>query len=55
MYEVSNAFNKFYHETKILGEEDAARQQGWIALLGLALKVLEDCIDLLGFQAPDKM
>ncbi len=55
VYEVSNAFNKFYHETKILSEEDRDRQQGWIALLGLTLKVLEDCIDLLGFEAPEKM
>ncbi|WP_434309890.1 arginine--tRNA ligase [Hominifimenecus sp. rT4P-3] len=55
IYEVSNAFNKFYHETKILGEEDGEKQKGWIALLSASLTVLADCIDLLGFEAPEKM
>jgi arginyl-tRNA synthetase len=55
VYEVSNAFNKFYHENKILGEENKERQASWISLLGLTRKVLEQCIDLLGFEAPDRM
>ncbi len=55
VYEVSNAFNRFYHETRILGEEDAVRKQGWIALLSLTLKVLADATSLLGFEAPEKM
>ncbi|MBO4265958.1 MAG: arginine--tRNA ligase [Lachnospiraceae bacterium] len=55
IYDVCNAFNRFYHETRILAEEDKARQEGWIALLSLTLRVLETCIDLLGFSAPEKM
>ena len=55
IYEISNAFNKFYHETKILSEEDTARRDGWIALLALTKEVLETCIRLLGFSAPEKM
>ena len=55
IYELSNAFNRFYHETKILGETDAQKQSGWIALLALTEKVLATIIDLLGFEAPDKM
>ncbi len=55
LYDLSNAFNKFYHETKILGEEDRERQEGYIALLCLCLNILETCIDLLGFDAPEKM
>ena len=55
IYELSNSFNKFYHETKIIAEEDASRQAGYIALIMLAKKVLEQCIDLLGFEAPDRM
>ena len=55
IYDLANAFNKFYHETKILGSEDEAAKKSWIALLLLTRKVLETCIDLLGFEAPEKM
>ena len=55
IYDLANAFNKFYHETKILGSEDEAAKKNWIALLVLTRKVLETCIDLLGFEAPEKM
>ena len=55
IYDVANAFNSFYHETKILGEEDASRKQSLIHVLILTRKVLENCIDLLGFSAPDRM
>ncbi len=55
IYDLANAFNKFYHETKILAEEDAAKKAGWIALLLLVKGVLEAAIDVLGFSAPDKM
>lgn len=55
IYDLANAFNRFYHETKILVEEDAARRESYIALLLLTKDVLETCIDLLGFSAPEKM
>ena len=55
IYDLANAFNRFYHETKILTEEDADRKEGWIALLKLTREVLEACIDLLGFTAPERM
>ncbi len=55
LYDLANAFNKFYHETKILTEEDADKKAGWIALLVLTRNVLETCIDLLGFSAPERM
>ncbi|MGI6070668.1 MAG: arginine--tRNA ligase [Blautia sp.] len=55
IYELSNTFNRFYHETKILGEEDEDRKASWISLLELTKKVLETSIDLLGFEAPEKM
>ena len=55
IYELSNDFNSFYHETKILTEPDLNRKEGYIALLNITLKVLETGIDLLGFTAPDKM
>ena len=55
IYDVANAFNKFYHETKILAEEDEVKKAGYIALLSLTKTVLETCIDLLGFEAPERM
>ena len=55
IYEMANAFNHFYHGTKILGEEDATKKSGYIALLKLTQGILETCIDVLGFDAPDRM
>ena len=55
IYELAGAVNKFYHETRILGEEDKALQAGYIALIGLAKRCLEQCITLLAFSAPEKM
>lgn len=55
IYDLANAFNRFYHETKILAEEDAEKKNGFIALLVLTKDVLETCIDVLGFSAPERM
>lgn len=55
IYEVSNAFNSFYHETKILSEANQAQKESFIQLLKLTREVLETSIDLLGFSAPDRM
>ena len=55
IYEVSNAFNSFYHETKILSEENQAQKESFLKLLGLTKDILETSIDLLGFSAPDRM
>ncbi len=55
IYELAGAVNKFYHETRILGEEDKELQKGYIALIALAKDVLERCIWILGFSAPEKM
>lgn len=55
VYELANDFNRFYHETKILAEEDAEKKAGFIALLVLTKAVMEDCISVLGFEAPEKM
>ena len=55
IYELAGCVNKFYHETRILGEEDENLKAGYIALIGLAKNVLEQCIEILGFSAPEKM
>lgn len=55
IYDLANAFNRFYHGVKILAEEDAKKKQSYIALLLLVRCVLEECIEVLGFEAPERM
>lgn len=55
IYDLANAFNRFYHETKIVAEEDEKKKSGWVALLLLVRDILETCIDVLGFSAPERM
>ena len=55
IYELAGCVNKFYHETPILKEENEELKAGHIALIGLAKNILETCIDILGFSAPEKM
>ena len=55
LYETANAFNRFYHETKILAEEDQADRDSYLSVLGLTKDIMETCIELLGFTAPEQM
>ena len=55
LYDLANVFNKFYHDTKILAETDLTRQAAYISLLKLTREVLLTGIDLLGFEAPERM
>ena len=55
IYELAGCVNKFYHETPILKEENEELKAGHIALIGLAKNILETCIHILGFSAPEKM
>jgi len=55
IYELANALNTFYHQTKILTEPVKEKQKTYISLLVLTKEILETCIDLLGFSAPERM
>ena len=55
IYELSNAFNHFYHETKILSEENEDTKKSYIALISLTKDILVTCADLLGIEAPERM
>lgn len=55
LYNLANAFNRVYHSTMILTEPDEDKKAGLIALLVLTKEMLETCIDLLGFTAPEWM
>ena len=55
IYDLANAFNSFYHGTKIMSEENETVQKSYIRLLELTKSVLETCTDVLGFSAPERM
>ena len=55
LYELAEAFNRFYHENKILTEEDEMKKASYLALLQLVKDVMETCLDVLGLEAPDQM
>ena len=55
IYALSNAFNGFYHDVRILSCPDEKKKESYINLCALTKRALEVCIDLLGFEAPEKM
>lgn len=55
IYELAGAANKFYHDVKIIAEPNEEKRASYVALMNLTKNVLETCIDLLGFSAPEKM
>ncbi len=55
VFELSNSFNSFYHDTKILAEVDQERQKSYINLITLVKDVLETSVGVLGFETPDRM
>ena len=55
IYEISNKFNVFYHDKKILAETNKTVLSSLVGLITLTLKVLDICINILGFKAPRKM
>ena len=54
-FELSNEFNRFYHETKIISEKDTLKQKSWLKLILLTRDILVTCLDLLGIEVPDRM
>lgn len=55
IYEIANKFNVFYHDKKILAEDNEIILRSLISLIKLTLNILEININLLGFKAPEKM
>ncbi|WP_097006753.1 arginine--tRNA ligase [Lacrimispora amygdalina] len=55
VYELANSFNRFYHDTKIISEENKEQQASWIGLIRLTKDVLSTCIGVLGIEAPERM
>ncbi|MFP4697768.1 MAG: arginine--tRNA ligase [Eubacteriales bacterium] len=55
IYDLSNLLNKFYHENKILKEENLNKKKSWLELITLTKNVLETSLDLLGIETPERM
>lgn len=55
VYDLSDAFSKFYRENKIVTNEKEESRQSYIALSRLVGRVLETAMDLLGLETPDQM
>lgn len=55
IFELANALNTFYHENKIIAEENKEKQKEWISMILLVLRIFELCIDVLAIEAPEKM
>lgn len=55
VYELANVFNRFYQTVKIITEEDKQKQASWISLISLTRDVLNQCIGVLGIEAPERM
>lgn len=52
LYELAQAFNRFYEQAKVIGDP---RQATRLKLVQLYADVLKDGLNLLGITAPDKM
>lgn len=55
IFELSNEFNRFYHENKIISEQNSIKQNSWLKLISLSRDILVTCLDLLGIEVPDRM
>ena len=54
-YELTKAFNQFYHDYSILGEEDAKKKQFRLLLAKNVAKTLKNGMALLGIEVPERM
>ena len=55
MYDISNTFNKFYNENKIISEENISLKSSWLNLIYLASRVIDSCLELLGIDTLERM
>lgn len=55
IYDLANLFNKFYQENRIISEENLEKKMSWIKLITITKNILEQGLELLGLEAPDKM
>lgn len=56
IYDLADKFSSFYHETKVISADNSEeRQASLILMIKLVQDLLLTCIDLLAFDAPERM
>ncbi|MBO4416329.1 MAG: arginine--tRNA ligase [Lachnospiraceae bacterium] len=55
IYELSNRFNSFYHDNKIISEENESLKKAWISLITLTYRALDKMMELLAVTVPERM
>jgi arginyl-tRNA synthetase len=55
VYELATAFNRFYHEHRIISETDEVLRDSWLGLCDLTEKSMVHILTLLGIKVPDRM
>lgn len=55
IFRLAQAFSSFYNSCHILSETDQAKKTGWLNLCAATLAVLEQSLDLIGLDVPEKM
>ncbi|MGM9736820.1 MAG: arginine--tRNA ligase [Candidatus Cryptobacteroides sp.] len=54
-YDLAKEFNQYYHDTRILQEENMEVRQFRLVLIQTVAEVLVKAMDILGIQLPDRM
>ena len=54
-YRLAQAYSSFYSHCPVLGETDEELRQSRLYITGLALRLLEQSLDLLGIPTPERM
>ena len=55
LYKVTNSFNKFYAENKILIETDEVKRNSWLTLTDTVLRTNLFLLNILAIDVPEKM
>ncbi|MBQ2966607.1 MAG: arginine--tRNA ligase [Clostridia bacterium] len=55
IYSLAVLLNRYYHEYKVLSEPDEAKKASRVATLKMAYALLEELLDILGIEIPERM
>ena len=55
LYKITNLYNNFYAENKVLTEENKEKQASWLSLTKLIFDNNKYLLDILGINIPEKM
>ena len=55
LYKLTNSYNNFYSENRILTEEDSEKRESWLYLSKIVYSVNMYLLNVLGIEVPEKM